>query len=68
MTALKREPEKSKFSDHPTISLSAHSAETEGTILRTRSDEQIKDVLAGDQFPFRICVLASWTGRRYLTK
>jgi hypothetical protein len=59
MNALKKEPEKSKFSDHPTISLSAHSAETEGTILRTRFNEKIKDVLAGDQFGFRICVLVS---------
>ena len=59
MTAWKKEPEESKFSDHPTISLSPPSAETEEMILRTRLDEKIKDVLAEDQFGFRICVLAS---------
>jgi hypothetical protein len=35
MTALKKEPEESKFSDRPTISLSAHTAKTEETILKT---------------------------------
>lgn len=59
MTALKKEPEESKFSDHPTISPSAHTAETEEMILRTRSDEKTKDVLAEDQFGFGTCVLAS---------
>ena len=59
MTAWKKEPEESKFSDHPTISLSPHSAETEEMILRTRFHEKNKDVLAEDQFGFRICVLAS---------
>jgi hypothetical protein len=59
MTAWKEEPEESKFSDHPTISLSPHSAETEKMILRTRFDEKIKDVLAEDQFGFRTYVLAS---------
>jgi len=38
-----------------------------GTVLITRFDEKIKDVLAEDQLGFRTCVLASWTGRRYLT-
>jgi hypothetical protein len=67
MIAGKTEPEESKSSDHPTISLYPHSAQTEETILRTRFDEKIEDVLAEDQFGFRICVLASQTGRRYLT-
>jgi len=44
MTALKKEPEESKFSDHPTISLSAYTAETEDTVLGTKLDEKIKDV------------------------
>jgi len=59
VTALMKGPEESKFSDHPTISLSAHTAETEGTMLRTRFDEKIKDVVAEDQFGFRTCMLAS---------
>jgi hypothetical protein len=44
LTALKKEPEESNFSEHPTISLSAYTAETEETILGTRFDEKIKDV------------------------
>ena len=59
ITAWKKEPEESKFSDHPTISLFPHSAESEELILRTRFDEKIEDVLAEDQFGFRICVIAS---------
>jgi hypothetical protein len=59
VTAWKEEPGESKFSDHPTISLSAHSAETEIMILRTRFDKKIKDVLAEDLFGFKTYVLAS---------
>jgi hypothetical protein len=53
MATLKKEPEESKFRNHPTVSLSAHTTETEETILGTRFDDKIKDVLAEDQFGFR---------------
>ena len=59
MTTLKKESEEWKFSDHPTISLSVHTAETEEMILRTRFDEKIEDVVAEDQFGNKTCVVAS---------
>jgi len=55
MTTLKKEPEESKFGDHPTISLSAHTAETEETILRTRFYEEIEeDFTCSISVPYRI--------------
>jgi len=42
VTALKKGPEESKFSDHPTINLPTHTAETEETMLRTSLMRKLK--------------------------
>jgi hypothetical protein len=52
MIALKKKPQATKFSDHCTISLIAHTAKIVAKIFRRRI-EKIEDVLGKDQFGFR---------------
>jgi len=53
MTALKKKPQATKFSDHRTISLIAHTAKIVAKILRRRSEKKIEDVLEENQIGFR---------------
>jgi hypothetical protein len=48
-TALKKNPQATKCSNHRTISLFAHTAK----IFRRRIEKKIEDVLGEDQFGFR---------------
>ena len=50
--ALKEKPQATKYSDHRTISLIAHTAKRITTIFRRRIEKKIGDVL-GDHFGFR---------------
>ena len=52
MIDLKKKPQATKFSDHRTISLIAHTAKIVAKILRRRIEKKIADLL-GDQFGFR---------------
>ena len=52
MSALKEEPQATKCSDHPTISIIARTAKIAARILRRRIERNIEDV-HGDQFGFR---------------
>jgi hypothetical protein len=49
MIALKKKPKATKYIDHRTISLIAHTAKIVPRILLTRIERKIKDVLAEDQ-------------------
>jgi len=53
MIALKKEPQATKYSDHRTISLIAHTAKIVAKILRRRIEKKIEDVFGEDQFGFR---------------
>ena len=53
MIALKKKPQATKFRDHRTISLIAHTAKIVAKILRRRIERKIEDVLGEDQFGFR---------------
>ena len=53
MITLKKKPQVTKFSDHRTISLIAHTAKIVAKILRRRIEKKIEDVLGEDQFGFR---------------
>jgi hypothetical protein len=53
MIALKTKPQATKFIDHRTISLTAHTAKIVAKILRKRIDRRIEEVLGEDQFGFR---------------
>jgi hypothetical protein len=53
MIALKKKPKATKFSDHHTISLIAHTAKIVARILRRRVERKIEDCLGEDQFGFR---------------
>jgi hypothetical protein len=53
MITLKKKPQATKFSDHCTISLIAHTAKIVTKILRRRIENKIEDVLGEDQFGFR---------------
>jgi len=53
MIALKKKPQATKFSDHRTISLIAHTAKIVAKILRRRIERKIEAVLGEDQFRFR---------------
>jgi len=53
MITLKKKPQVTKFSDHRTISLIAHTAKIVAKILRRRIEKKIEDVLREDQFGFR---------------
>jgi len=53
MITLKKKPQATKYSDHRTISLIAHTAKIVAKILRRRIEEKIEDVLGEDQFGFR---------------
>jgi len=50
--ALKKKPQATKFSNHCTISLIAHTAKVVAQILRRRIEKRIDDVLGEDQFGF----------------
>ena len=52
MIALKKKPQATKFSDHRTINLIAHTTKIVAKILRRRIKKKIEDVL-GDKFGFR---------------
>ena len=51
--ALKEKPQATKYSDHRTVSLIAHTAKIVAKILRRRIEKKIEDVLGEDQFGFR---------------
>jgi retron-type reverse transcriptase len=53
MITLKKKPQATKCSDHPTISLIAHTAKIVAKILRRRIEKKTEDVLGEDQFGFR---------------
>jgi len=53
MIALKKKTRATKWSDHRTISLIAHTAKLISEILRRRIEMKIEDVLAEDHFGFR---------------
>ena len=53
MIALKKKPQATKYNDHRTISLIAHTAKIVAKILRRRVERKIEDVLGKDQFGFR---------------
>jgi hypothetical protein len=53
MIALKKKPQATKYSDHRTISLIAHTAKIVAKILRRRIEKKIDDVRGEDQFGFR---------------
>jgi len=53
MIALKKKPQATKFSDHRTISLIAHTAKIVAKLLRRRIERKIEDELREDQFGFR---------------
>jgi len=48
MIALKKQPQATKYSDHRTISLNAHTAKIVAKILRRRIEKKIEDVLGED--------------------
>jgi hypothetical protein len=50
MTALKKKPTATKFSNHCTFSLIAHTAKIVVRIVRTRFERKIEDVLGEEQF------------------
>ena len=50
---LKEEAQATKFSNHRTISIIAHTAKILPKILRSRIERKIEDVLREDQFGFR---------------
>jgi hypothetical protein len=51
-TALQKQPQATKCSDHCTVSLVTHAAKVVAQVLRRRIEKKIEDVL-GDQFGFR---------------
>ena len=51
--ALKKKPEATKCSDHPTISIIAHAAKIVARIVRRRIQRKTEDALREDQFGFR---------------
>jgi hypothetical protein len=53
MTAIKKKPKATKCSNHCTISLTAHTANTVVRILRRRIERKTEDFLGEDQFGFR---------------
>jgi hypothetical protein len=53
MIALKKKPQATKYSDHLTISLIAHTVKIVAMILRRRIEKKIEDVLGEDKFGFR---------------
>jgi hypothetical protein len=53
MIDLKKKPQATKYSDHRTISLIAHTAKIVAKILRRRTEKKIEDVHGEDQFGFR---------------
>jgi len=50
---LKKKPQATKFNDHHTISLIAHTAKIVTKILRRRIEKKIEEVLGEDHFGFR---------------
>jgi hypothetical protein len=53
MIALKKKPQTTKYSDHRTIGLIAHTAKIVAKILRRRIEMKIEVVIGEDQFGFR---------------
>ena len=53
LIALMKKAHATKYSDHCTISLFAHTAKIIAKILRRRIERKIEDVLGEDQFGFR---------------
>jgi hypothetical protein len=53
MTALKKQPEFTKCSDHRTISLITKTANIIARALRQRIEKKTEDVLGEEQFGFR---------------
>jgi hypothetical protein len=50
---LKKKPKARKFTDHRTISLTAHAAKVVASVLRRRSEKKIEGILGRDQIGFR---------------
>ena len=53
MIALKKKPQDTKYSDHRTVSLIAHTAKIVAKTLRRRIEKKIEDVFRADQFVLR---------------